>query len=55
MRDLLALQNQKVKPILGDGNCFFRSIAEIIYNSQEKHAKVRNEIVSYMLQAASNQ
>ena len=48
MRDLLARQNRKVIPIVGDGNCFFRAIAQLMYGSQEQHGRVRNEIVSYI-------
>ena len=48
MSDLLARQNRKVMPTLGDGNCFFRTITQLIYNTQEQHTTVRNEIISYI-------
>ena len=48
MRDLLARQNRKVIPIVGDRNSFFRAIAQLMYGSQEQHGRVRNEIVSYI-------
>jgi hypothetical protein len=34
--------------ILGDGNCCTRSLAEIIYHSQDHHTQVRAEICSYI-------
>ena len=48
MSDLLARQNWRVKPIVGDRNSFFRAIAEIVYSSQEHHHKVRKNIVGYI-------
>ena len=30
-----------VKPIVGDGNCFFRALSDIIYSSQGHHNLVR--------------
>jgi len=53
MGDLLARQKRSIKPICGDGNCFFRSIAHYAYNTQEEHARVRKEIVDYTEKYAS--
>ena len=47
MGDLLARQKRTVKSICGDGNCFSRSIAQYVYNTQEEHARVRKEIVDH--------
>ena len=44
----LSRQNRVIKPILGDGNCFFCALSDIFYSSQEHHAKVRREIVDYI-------
>ena len=48
LHTLLSRQNRVIKPILGDGNCFFRALSDIFYSSQEYHAKVRREIVDYI-------
>ena len=48
MGHLLSRQNRRVTPILGDGDCFFRAIAEIVYTSQDYHQKVREEIVRHI-------
>ena len=53
IHDLLAHQNRIVKPIVGDGNCFFRALSDIIYSSQEHqehHNLVRTEIVEHIAQ-----
>ena len=44
------IQNQglQVFRIEGDGNCMFRSVADIIDNDQEKHARYRRLAVQYM-------
>lgn len=34
--------------IKGDGNCFYRCLAEILYGSQERHKRIRQEIIQYM-------
>lgn len=35
-------------PIVGDGNCLFRAIAHIVYYDEERHARVRSQIVQHM-------
>ena len=34
--------------IIGDGNCFYRSIAQYRYENQEEHVGVRKRIIAYM-------
>ena len=45
---LLLQQNRKIQPILGDGNCFFRSISFYLFNTQKEHLQVRKEIVEFI-------
>ncbi|XP_039298709.1 uncharacterized protein LOC120354851 [Nilaparvata lugens] len=37
-----------IKPIVGDGNCWFRSISYIITGSEEHHTIVRKKLVHFM-------
>jgi len=34
---------------VGDGNCLFRSVSEIIFNSQDMHEKVRQDVVNHLI------
>ena len=34
-------------PIRGDGNCFFRAIARLLYGDQERHGHVRAELMTF--------
>nr|XP_022308607.1 uncharacterized protein LOC111114549 [Crassostrea virginica]XP_022308608.1 uncharacterized protein LOC111114549 [Crassostrea virginica]XP_022308609.1 uncharacterized protein LOC111114549 [Crassostrea virginica] len=34
--------------IIGDGNCFYRSLAQYLYENQEEHVGVRRQIIAYM-------
>lgn len=34
--------------IIGDGNCYYRCLREILYGSQEWHKRIRQEIIQYM-------
>ena len=45
--DFLARQN-RIKAILGDGNCFFRALSQVLYDSQDQHGKIRCKIVEYV-------
>ena len=45
---LLSRQNRKLKQVFGDGNCFFRALAVILYNDQNLHLKVRSDIVNFI-------
>ena len=44
MRD----QHLKVIPILGDGNCLFRSVAHQVYGESDLHNLVRQSCLDYM-------
>ena len=50
IRILLARQNRMLKSMAGDGNCFFRAIADAMHGSQEHHSLVRRDIVGYIEQ-----
>ena len=39
----------QVKRIVADGYCFYRCIALEVYNTQNKHDKVRAQIVEHMI------
>lgn len=45
---LLLQQNRKTVTILGDGNCFFRSLSFLLFNSEHNHPQVRSEIVQFI-------
>lgn len=45
---LLLQQNRKIKPISGDGNCFFRSLSLLLYNTEHNHPQVRKDIVQFI-------
>ena len=44
----LAQQCRRRKLILGDGNCFFRAVAHVREGNQEKHASIRQRLVSFV-------
>lgn len=35
----------RVIPIIGDGNCLFRSIAYCVFGTQERHREIRHRVV----------
>lgn len=37
-----------IREIVGDGNCLFRSVADQLYNDQERHRELRTEVTNYM-------
>ena len=39
----------KIVQVSGDGNCFFRAIADQLEGDEEEHRKYRNAVVQYML------
>ena len=45
---LLSWQNRKVVSVAGDGNCFFRALAVLLYGRQDEHACVRREVVGHI-------
>ena len=44
----LLQQNRKIVRIVGDGNCFFRSLSFFLFNTQQEHLRVRKEIVEFI-------
>ena len=44
----LAQQGRKRKPILGDGNCFFRAILFVMNGSEDKHGELRQSILAFV-------
>ena len=44
----VASQHMRMVEVSGDGNCLFRSLSLGIYNHQDKHREIRQEIVGYM-------
>ena len=45
---LLCQQHRKIIHILGEGNCFFRSLSYFIYGTRDEHLNVRNDIVEFI-------
>ena len=41
----LASSGRKVKPIIGDGNCLFRTLSDQLFNTQDEHLLVRTTLV----------
>ena len=46
----LEARRLRVKPVAGDGNCMFRSIADQIYGDEEMHIVTREMCMDYMEQ-----
>ena len=44
----LALNGRKRKLIMGDGNCFFRSISFVLNGHQRGHQQVRRQLVNFI-------
>ena len=40
--------NRLVKPIIGDGNCFYRSVAQIVYGDEMLHGKIRELLADFI-------
>uniref|UniRef100_A0A8D9F915 OTU domain-containing protein n=1 Tax=Cacopsylla melanoneura TaxID=428564 RepID=A0A8D9F915_9HEMI len=38
----------KVRRIVGDGNCLFRSVSLFLHNTQENHMELRSDAVHYI-------
>jgi hypothetical protein len=49
-QEALEARRLRVKPVQGDGNCMFRSIADQIYADEEMHAVTREMCMDYMEQ-----
>ena len=41
----LASSGRKVKPIIGDGNCLFRTLSDQLFNTQDEHLLVQTTLV----------
>ncbi|KAL3676072.1 hypothetical protein R1sor_026020 [Riccia sorocarpa] len=50
MNEQLAPLGLKVVNITGDGNCFFRAVADQLEGNEEEHAKYRRMVVDYLEQ-----
>ena len=42
------LSKLKIIPVIGDGNCLFRALSFLLYNTENDHFKVRTDVVNYM-------
>lgn len=49
-QEALEARRLRVKPVEGDGNCMFRSIADQIYGDEEMHELTREMCMDYMEQ-----
>ena len=47
---VLKEMNRVVKPIIGDGNCFFRLVAQIVYGDEMLHGKIRELLADFISQ-----
>lgn len=45
---MLKTTERKLRPISGDGNCMFRSLAMVMYGSESFHGTVRSLLVTYI-------
>ena len=43
---------REIRPIAGDGNCWFRSISVAVTGDQEDHLAIRTAVVAYMAEPA---
>ena len=43
----LARYGRKLHPILRDGNCFFRALSFLVFDTEENHAIIRNALVEF--------
>ncbi|KAK3933197.1 LOW QUALITY PROTEIN: Gag-Pol polyprotein [Frankliniella fusca] len=41
-------KSKELQPIIGDGNCYFRSLSMILTGSENYHAAIRRKLVAYM-------
>eukprot|EP01017_Pseudomicrothorax_dubius_P030849 TRINITY_DN3879_c0_g1_i2.p1 TRINITY_DN3879_c0_g1~~TRINITY_DN3879_c0_g1_i2.p1 ORF type:complete len:280 (+),score=38.54 TRINITY_DN3879_c0_g1_i2:377-1216(+) len=42
LKENLATRNLQLKRVRGDGNCFFRAVADQVYNDEERHQEIRD-------------
>ena len=52
--EALERRRLRVKPVAGDGNCMFRSIADQIYGDEEMHAVTRELCMDHMEQSRAH-
>ena len=45
---VLSIQGRKRHSIIGDGNCLFRTLAYIMYGTEDLHAKMRSLLVDFV-------
>ena len=45
---VITMHGLKRKNIIGDGNCFFRTIAYFVFGNQNKHKEVRKQVTDYL-------
>ncbi|KAF2755330.1 hypothetical protein EJ05DRAFT_478345 [Pseudovirgaria hyperparasitica] len=45
---MLAVQGLEVRPIIGDGNCLFRALADQLWGDQERHPELRAQLHAYL-------
>ncbi|XP_043469669.1 uncharacterized protein PF11_0213-like [Leptopilina heterotoma] len=43
------MKKLKLKEVEGDGNCLFRSLSYALYNNEDKHKDLRNQVVQFTL------
>eukprot|EP00210_Caulerpa_lentillifera_P001483 g1423.t1 len=48
LEDELYKKGLRVKYMLADGNCFFRSIGDQLYGNDQEHVSIRLEVISFM-------
>jgi len=45
---VLKEMNRVVKPIIGDGNCFFHLVSQIVYGDEMLHEKIRDLLADFI-------
>ncbi|XP_076112774.1 uncharacterized protein LOC143080682 [Mytilus galloprovincialis] len=48
IRDVIEPEQRQVDYIRGDGNCFFRALSKVIYNTETCHEELRQTVVDLM-------
>lgn len=48
IRDIVEPEERQVDYIRGDGNCFFRALSKVIYNTETCHEELRQTVVDLM-------
>ena len=46
IRDMIEPEGRQVDYIKGDGNCFFRALSKVIYNTESCHEEIRQAVVA---------